>query len=124
MGAALVKEAASKTNDVAGDGTTTSTLLAQQIAVKGMKQVAAGANPMIMKRGIDKAVKAVVAEVRNLATDVKESDWEKVATISAQDSVIGAKLPKRSKKLAKMGGRSRRRQDHGNYYRAQRRHGI
>ncbi len=103
MGAALVKEAASKTNDVAGDGTTTSTLLAQQIAVKGMKQVAAGANPMIMKRGIDKAVKAIVAEVRKLATDVKESDWEKVATISAQDSVIGAKIAEALKKVGKDG---------------------
>lgn len=103
MGAALVKEAANKTNDVAGDGTTTSTLLAQQIAVKGMKQVAAGANPMIMKRGIDKAVKAVVAEVRKLATDVKEEDWEKVATISAQDSVIGAKIAEALKKVGKDG---------------------
>lgn len=103
MGAALVKEAANKTNDVAGDGTTTSTLLAQQIAVKGMRQVAAGANPMIMKRGIDKAVKAVVAEVRKLATDVKEEDWEKVATISAQDSVIGAKIAEALKKVGKDG---------------------
>ncbi len=103
MGAALVKEAASKTNDVAGDGTTTSTLLAQQIAVKGMKQVAAGANPMIMKRGIDKAVKAVVAEVRKLAKDVKEEDWEKVATISAQDEVIGAKIAQALKKVGKDG---------------------
>ncbi len=103
MGAALVKEAASKTNDVVGDGTTTSTLLAQQIAVKGMKQVVAGANPMIMKRGIDKAVKAVVAQVRKLATDVKEEDWEKVATISAQDSVIGAKIAEALKKVGKDG---------------------
>lgn len=103
MGAALVKEAANKTNDVAGDGTTTSTLLAQQIAVKGMKQVVAGANPMIMKRGIDKAVKAVVTEVRKLATDVKEEDWEKVATISAQDSIIGAKIAEALKKVGKDG---------------------
>jgi chaperonin GroEL len=103
MGAALVKEAASKTNDVAGDGTTTSTLLAQQISVQGMKQVAAGANPMIMKRGIDKAVKAVVAEIRKLAVDVKEEDWEKVATISAQDSVIGAKIAEALKKVGKDG---------------------
>ena len=103
MGAALVKEAANKTNDVAGDGTTTSTLLAQQIAVKGMKQVVAGANPMIMKRGIDKAVKTVVAEVRKLATDVKESDWEKVATISAQDEIIGKKIAEALKKVGKDG---------------------
>lgn len=103
MGAALVKEAANKTNDVAGDGTTTSTLLAQQIAVKGMKQVAAGANPMIMKRGIDKAVKAVVAELRKLAVDVKEEDWEKVATISAQDEAIGKKIAEALKKVGKDG---------------------
>lgn len=103
MGAALVKEAANKTNDVAGDGTTTSTLLAQQIAVKGMKQVVAGANPMIMKRGIDKAVKAVVAQVRKLSTDVKESDWEKVATISAQDEIIGKKIAEALKKVGKDG---------------------
>jgi chaperonin GroEL len=92
MGAQLVKEAASKTNDVAGDGTTTSTLLAQAITNTGMKYVTAGTNPMIMKRGIDKAVKAVVAEVRRLAKDVKPEDWEKVATISAQNEEIGAKI--------------------------------
>ena len=63
MGAQLVKEAASKTNDIAGDGTTTATLLAQQIVVEGMKNIAAGANPMQMKRGIDKAVTAVVKEL-------------------------------------------------------------
>ncbi len=103
MGASLVKEAASKTNDAAGDGTTTSTLLAQQIAVQGMRHVAAGANPMIMKRGIDKAVKAVVAEVRKLAKDVKEEDWEKVATISAQNEVIGAKIAEALKKVGKDG---------------------
>lgn len=103
MGAALVKEAAAKTNDVAGDGTTTSTLLAQQIAVKGMKLVNSGVNPMIMKRGIDKAVSAVVAEVRKLAVDVKEEDWEKVATISAQNEVIGKKIAQALKKVGKDG---------------------
>jgi len=103
MGAALVKEAASKTNDATGDGTTTSTLLAQAIANKGMKYVTAGSNPMIMKRGIDKAVKAVVAEIRRLAKDVKEEDWEKVATISAQDEVIGKKIAEALKKVGKDG---------------------
>jgi len=92
MGAQLVKEAASKTNDVAGDGTTTATLLAQKISSQGMKYVTAGTNPMIMKRGIDKAVKTVVVELRRLAKPVKESDWEKVATISAQSEEIGAKI--------------------------------
>ena len=103
MGAALVKEAASKTNDATGDGTTTSTLLAQAIANQGMKYVTAGSNPMIMKRGIDKAVKAVVAEIRRLAKDVKEEDWEKVATISAQDEVIGKKIAEALKKVGKDG---------------------
>jgi chaperonin GroEL len=103
MGAQLVKEAASKTNDAAGDGTTTATLLAQQIAVKGMRLVTAGANPMIMKHGIDKAVDAVVAEVRRLAKPVTESDWEKVATISAQNPVIGQKVAEALKKVGKNG---------------------
>src|SRR5438477_12598230 len=66
MGAQLVKEAASKTNDVAGDGTTTSTLLAQAIVNAGFKNVTAGANPMILKRGIEQAVDMVVAEVRRM----------------------------------------------------------
>ena len=92
MGAQLVKEAAEKTNDDTGDGTTTATLLAQKIANKGMKYVTAGTNPMIMKRGIDRAVKSVVAEIHNLAKPVKKSDWQKVATISAQNEVIGEKI--------------------------------
>lgn len=103
MGAQLVKEAASKTNDVAGDGTTTATLLASQIANKGMKYVTAGTNPMIMKRGIDRAVEAVVAEIRRLAKPVKETDWEKVATISAQNEVIGQKIAEALKLVGKDG---------------------
>jgi chaperonin GroEL len=103
MGAQLVKEAASKTNDVAGDGTTTATLLAQQISVKGMKYVTAGANPMIMKKGIDRAVEAVVAELRRLAKPVKQEDWEKVATISAQNEIIGQKIAEALKRVGKDG---------------------
>jgi len=103
MGAQLVKEAASKTNDAAGDGTTTATLLAQQISVKGMRMVTAGSNPMIMKRGIDKAVEAVVTEIRRLAKPVSESDWEKVATISAQNAVIGKTVADALKKVGKDG---------------------
>src|SRR5579859_284845 len=103
MGAQLVKEAASKTNDAAGDGTTTATLLAQQISIKGMKYVTAGTNPMIMKRGIDRAVEAVVAEVRRLAKPVKEAEWEKVATISAQNPMIGQKVAEALKKVGKDG---------------------
>jgi len=92
MGAQLVKQAAEQTNEATGDGTTTATLLAQQITVKGMRLVTAGTNPMIMKRGIDKAVDAVVTEIRRLAKPVKKADWEKVATISAQSEIIGAKI--------------------------------
>ncbi|HYD34989.1 MAG TPA: chaperonin GroEL [Vitreimonas sp.] len=103
MGAQLVKEAASKTNDMAGDGTTTATLLAQQISVKGMKYVTSGVNPMIMKRGIDKAVDAVVAEIRRLAKPVKEADWQKVATLSAQNEVIGQKIAEALKLVGKDG---------------------
>ncbi len=103
MGAQLVKEAASKTNDVAGDGTTTATLLAQQLTVKGMKYVTAGTNPMIMKKGIDKAVKVVVKEIKKVSKPVKESDWEKVATISAQNEEIGKKIAEALKMVGKDG---------------------
>lgn len=90
MGAQLVKEAASKTNDVAGDGTTTATLLAQVIAQQGMKAVTAGSNPMILKKGIEKGVSAVVAEIRKMAKPVKgKEEITQVATISAQSEEIG-----------------------------------
>jgi chaperonin GroEL len=92
MGAQLVKEAASKTNDAAGDGTTTATLLAQQLVSAGMKNVTAGSNPMLMKKGIDRAVEAVVTELKKMKTDVKKEDWVKVATISAQNESIGKKI--------------------------------
>lgn len=103
MGAQLVKEAASKTNDEAGDGTTTATLFAQKISAFGMKYVTTGVNPMIMKRGIDKAVKEVVAQIRKLAVEVKQEDWEKVATISAQDPQIGQKVAEALKLVGKDG---------------------
>lgn len=103
MGAQLVKEAAQKTNDVAGDGTTTATLLAQQMTVRGMKLVTAGANPMMMKKGIDSAVGQVVAKIEKLAKKVQESDWEKVATISAQDKEIGSKIAEALKLVGKDG---------------------
>ncbi|EKD62477.1 MAG: hypothetical protein ACD_52C00154G0003 [uncultured bacterium] len=92
MGAQLVKEAASKTNDIAGDGTTTATLLAEQIVIAGMESITQGANPMQMKRGIDKAVSAVVKELGKIKKDLSESDWEAVATISAQNKEIGKKI--------------------------------
>lgn len=103
MGAQLVKEAASKTNDVAGDGTTTATLLAQAIITKGMKNITAGANPMQMKRGIDKAVDAAVSEFNKMKKEVKQEEWEKVAAISAQSPEIGAKIAEALKMVGRDG---------------------
>ena len=103
MGAQLVKEAAEKTNDAAGDGTTTSTLLTQQIVQAGMKHITAGVNPMVMKRGIDKATKAIVAELNKLKKQVKEGEWEQVATISAQNPEIGKKIAEALKIVGKNG---------------------
>lgn len=103
MGAQLVKEASEKTNDAAGDGTTTATLLAQQIVDGGMKAVAAGSNPMFMKRGIDKAVDAVTQELKKQSKTIKESDWENVATVSAQNSQIGQTIAAAIKKVGKNG---------------------
>src|SRR3989344_4384716 len=103
MGAQLVKEAASKTNDVAGDGTTTATLLAQSIINIGFKNVTAGANPMILKSGMEKGVKVVVDEIGKMAKSVKDVDVAKVATISAQDSKIGALIAEALSKVGKDG---------------------
>lgn len=103
MGAQLVKEAASKTNDNAGDGTTTATLLAQSIVNNGMKNVTAGANPMILKQGIDKATAAVVEEVKKLAKPVKDTDVAKVATISAQNEQLGTLIADALAKVGKDG---------------------
>ncbi len=90
MGAQLVKEVATKTNDVAGDGTTTATLLAQAIIREGLKNVAAGANPMILKRGISKAVEAAVRGIEEISQNVKgKEDIARVASISANDDEIG-----------------------------------
>ena len=89
-GAQLVKEVASKTNDVAGDGTTTATLLAQALVREGMKNVAAGANPMVVKKGMQAAVDAVVAEVLKNAKPVESTeDIARVATVSAADEYVG-----------------------------------
>ena len=103
MGAQLVKEAASKTNDVAGDGTTTSTLLAQSIVNSGFKNVTAGANPMMLKSGMEKGVDAVVAEIKKQAKTVKDADVAKVATISAQDEKIGSLIAEALHKVGKDG---------------------
>ena len=104
MGAQLVKEAASKTNDTAGDGTTTSTLLAQVLTQKGMKKIDAGANPMIVKKGIEKAVEAVVSELKKIAKPIKgREEIAQVATISAGSSEIGAKIAEALDKVGRDG---------------------
>nr|MBP8125627.1 chaperonin GroEL [Caldilineaceae bacterium] len=90
MGAQLLKEAATKTNDVAGDGTTTATVLAQAIVTEGLKNVTAGANPMLIKRGIEAGRDAIIAAIREMATPVSSRDKiAQVASISAADTVIG-----------------------------------
>ena len=106
LGAQLVKQASSKTNDVAGDGTTTATLLASAIVNAGMKNIAAGANAMILKRGIEKAVEVVVAEIGKSSKAVPVSDAsavEQVATISAADGTIGKMIAEAITKVGKDG---------------------
>jgi chaperonin GroEL len=105
MGAQMVREVASKTSDVAGDGTTTATVLAEAIFREGIKNITAGAAPMAVKRGIDKAVEAVVAELVKLSRPVKENkEIEQVATISANsDSVIGKMIADAMDKVGKDG---------------------
>src|SRR5881394_625756 len=91
MGAQLTKEVATKTNDVAGDGTTTATVLARAMVKNGLKNVAAGANPMALKRGIEKAVDAAVDAIKAQAKDIETKDEiAQIAAISAADSEIGA----------------------------------
>ena len=104
MGAQLVKEVATKTNDVAGDGTTTATVLAQAMVSHGMRNVAAGANPMALKRGIEKAVAAVVESLKSQAKEVDDkSDIASVATISAGDATIGKVIADAIDKVGKDG---------------------
>lgn len=106
MGAQLVKEAASKTNDVAGDGTTTSTLLTQAIVNAGMKNVTAGANSMILRRGLELALESVIAELRKMAKQVPLNDKAaitQVANISAGDEKIGALIAEAIQKVGKDG---------------------
>jgi chaperonin GroEL len=104
MGAQLVREVASKTNDVAGDGTTTATVLAQAIVREGLRNVAAGSNPMLIKRGIDRAVEAAVAEIARIATPVEgKAAITNVATISANDRTIGELVAEAMDKVGKDG---------------------
>jgi chaperonin GroEL len=104
MGAQMVREVASKTSDVAGDGTTTATVLAQAIFREGVKTVAAGANPMALKRGIDKAVEVIVEEIEKMAKPVKGEMIAQVGTISANgDAMIGGIIADAMKKVGKDG---------------------
>ncbi|MEI6518517.1 MAG: chaperonin GroEL [bacterium] len=104
MGAQLVKEVASKTNDVAGDGTTTATVLAQAILKEGLRAIASGANPLIVKRGIDKAVEAAVAGIKELSHPVNgKDDVENVASISGNDPEIGQFVAEAMDKVGKDG---------------------
>jgi chaperonin GroEL len=92
MGAQLVREVASKTNDVAGDGTTTSTILARAIIREGLKNVTAGANPLALKRGLDKAASSTLAKLKDMARKMEGQDLLRVASISANDPAIGQKI--------------------------------
>jgi chaperonin GroEL len=104
MGAQMVREVASKTSDVAGDGTTTATLLAQAIFREGVRTVAAGASPMALKRGIDKAVEVAVAEIKRLSREVKGDMIAQVGTISANtDKQVGNIIAEAMKKVGKDG---------------------
>jgi chaperonin GroEL len=104
MGAQLVKEVATKTNDIAGDGTTTATVLAQALVREGLRNVAAGANPMDLKRGIDKAVTAVVADIKKQAKEIDDkAEIAQVAGLSAADPAIGEVIADAIDKVGKDG---------------------
>lgn len=104
MGAQLVKEVATKTNDVAGDGTTTATVLAQAMIKDGLKNVLAGSNPVIVKRGIEKAMKVAVDEIKKISTPINgKDDIARVASISANDEAIGELISEAMEKVSKDG---------------------
>lgn len=104
MGAQLVKEVASKTNDIAGDGTTTATLLAQALIDEGLKSVASGANPMGLKRGLNKAAKAIISELKKNSKKVSSKEEKaQVATISAQDEEVGKLISEMMEEVGKEG---------------------
>ena len=102
MGAQLVKEAASKTADIAGDGTTTATVLARSIVAEGLKMISAGANPMVMRRGLSKASETIVEELKGLSKKITLADAASVATISAADEDLGNLI---AEALKKVGGK-------------------
>src|ERR687898_723469 len=104
LGAQLAKEVATKTNDVAGDGTTTATVLAQALVHEGLRNVAAGANPMVLKRGMEKATEAVAEAIRNQAREIEsQEEIASVAAISAQDAEIGKTIAEAMDKVGKDG---------------------
>ena len=104
MGAQLIREVATKTNDVAGDGTTTATLLAQAITREGLKNLSAGANPMVMRKGIDKAVAAAVEAIKANSVPVSDSDSiARVGTVSSGDETIGKLIAEAMEKVGKEG---------------------
>jgi chaperonin GroEL len=104
MGAQLLKEVATKTNDVAGDGTTTATVLAQAIITEGLKNLAAGANPMILRRGLERGVDAVVEEIKSMSKQVEtQEEIAQVASISAADAEIGSLIAEVMDKVGKDG---------------------
>ncbi|MCP2015369.1 chaperonin GroEL [Deinococcus sp. HSC-46F16] len=104
IGAQLLKEVASKTNDITGDGTTTATVLGQAVVKEGLRNVAAGANPLALKRGIDKAVAVAIEEIKKLAVPVEDSDAiKKVAGISANDEAVGQEIANAMDKVGKEG---------------------
>src|SRR5438105_6039739 len=104
MGAQMLKEAATKTNDVAGDGTTTATVLAQAMVHEGMKNLAAGANPMILRHGLEKGVAAVIEEIKSMSKPVEtREEIAQVASISASDPQIGELIAEVMDKVGKDG---------------------
>ncbi len=104
MGAQMLKQAATKTNDVAGDGTTTATVLAQAMVTEGLRNLAAGANPMLLKRGIDAGTRAVVDEIKKLSIPVAgQTDIEHIAAIAANDPEIGQLLAEAMEKVGRDG---------------------
>ncbi|HEY2429624.1 MAG TPA: TCP-1/cpn60 chaperonin family protein, partial [Acidimicrobiales bacterium] len=104
MGAQLVKEVATKTNDVAGDGTTTATVLAQALIREGLRNVAAGANPMGLKRGLDKGVAALVEELKRLSKPVNtREEMAQLATVSSQDPEVGRLIAEVMEQVGKDG---------------------
>ena len=103
MGAQMVKEAASKSNDVAGDGTTTATVIAEAIITEGIKNITAGSNPMLLRKGIEKGVEIVIGELKKMKREIKSGDIAKVASISAGDNEIGAKIAEALERVGRDG---------------------